>query len=196
MRRRLTFRLVGRMGLHFMAIALIVSGALRVAGSVNEVFAQMPGVAWAATAVSEDEASLISTSSVTRLLEGLKARETELDARERKLALRQEEITQALALIQANLEALQLAETQLQSTLARAGGALEGDVGHLTQVYEAMKPKEAAKLFEQMDTKFAAEFLARMSPTAASGILAGMSTETAYAISLIFAGRHAAVPTE
>jgi flagellar motility protein MotE (MotC chaperone) len=59
-----------------------------------------------------------------------------------------------------------------------------------------MKPKEAAEIFETMDVSFAAGFLNRMRPDAAAGILSNVETTTAYAISVVMAGRNAGAPVE
>lgn len=98
--------------------------------------------------------------------------------------------------IEEKIAALETAERALSATLALADGASESDLGRLTSVYENMKPKDAAALFETMDPAFAAGFLARMRPETAAGIMAGLSPQVAYKISVILAGRNAAVPTE
>lgn len=115
--------------------------------------------------------------------------EKALEGRERAAAIAGEEIALQLADLQA-------AEAALAATLARAETAAEDDLARLTQVYENMKPKEAAPLFEQMDPGFAAGFLGRMRPDAAAAIMAGLSPPAAYSISVILAGRNAAAPTQ
>ena len=89
---------------------------------------------------------------------------------------------------------LAAAEEKLNETLARADGASEADLTRLTDVYQSMKPKDAAALFATMAPEFAAGFLGRMRPEASAAILSGMSPENAYTISVILAGRNANVP--
>ena len=111
--------------------------------------------------------------------------------RDRLQALRitDREVTQKIA-------ALEEAETDLRQTLSIAETAAEDDIKRLTEVYERMKPKQAAALFEQMDPSFATGFIARMRPEAAAAIMAGLSPQAAHTFSVVMAGRNADVPTE
>ena len=59
-----------------------------------------------------------------------------------------------------------------------------------------MNAKEASVLFEAMAPEFAAGFLGRMRADAAAAVMAGLEPETAYAISVLLAGRNAAVPSD
>jgi flagellar motility protein MotE (MotC chaperone) len=92
------------------------------------------------------------------------------------------------------MTALAAAEAKLSETLSRADGAAETDLAQLTQVYESMKPKDAAKLFAAMDPEFAAGFLGRMQPASSAAIMSGMPADAAYAVSVLLAGRNAMVP--
>ena len=98
------------------------------------------------------------------------------------------------AAITRRMEEMKAVEEELKATLALADGAAEEDLARLTAVYQAMKPKDAAKLFETMSPEFAAGFLGRMPPESAAAILSGMSSEAAYGVSVIVAGRNAEVP--
>ena len=125
----------------------------------------------------------------------------EFQIREEKIAIQEAKIldkTKALLISEAalveKLRELVRAETKLRASLALADGATDRDLAQLTDVYEKMKPKDASVLFEKMDPKFAAGFLARMKPGVAAGILSGINPDSAYRISLIFAGRNSNVP--
>lgn len=130
------------------------------------------------------------------LLVALQSREARLFEQEAALASR----LQALALAEQELDrqitALEDAEARLSATLAFADQAAERDIARLTEIYEAMKPADAAALFQEMDPRFGAGFLARMRPEAAAVVMAGLTPELAYSVSVILAGRHAAVPTQ
>ena len=86
------------------------------------------------------------------------------------------------------------AEQKLAATVAIADQAADKDVTRLVSVYEAMKPKDAARLFAEMDPEFAAGFLAKMRPEAAGAVLAGLDPAKAYAITAHLAGRNALAP--
>ena len=88
------------------------------------------------------------------------------------------------------------AEEALAATIAMADEAAATDLDQLTNVYENMKPKEAAALFEEMPPEFAAGFLGMMRPDAAALIMTQLEPEVAYSFSVVLAGRNANVPTE
>lgn len=128
------------------------------------------------------------------ILAAFQARENKISAQEAHILDRMKALSIAESALDRKLAELIRVEKKLRATLALADGAAEGDLDQLTGVYEKMKPKNAAALFEKMDPKFAAGFLARMRSDAAASILAGLTPETAYTISLIFAGRNVNVP--
>lgn len=130
------------------------------------------------------------------LLSALRNREQQLNRREMQIEDRMKALEIADEAIERKLAALIEAEERLSATLALADGASEGDLTRLTDVYEKMKPKDAAALFEEMAPEFAAGFLGRMKPNAAASIMAGLKPKTAYTVSVILAGRNAWVPKE
>ncbi|WP_171175448.1 MotE family protein [Ruegeria sp. HKCCD8929] len=131
-----------------------------------------------------------------RLLQMLRQRESDLKQREADYTDRMKALEIANKALENRLSELQQAEESLKATLALADVAAENDLTRLTDVYQNMKPKEAAALFEEMDPTFAAGFLARMQPEAAAGVMAGLSPQAAYTISVVLAGRNASVPKE
>lgn len=130
------------------------------------------------------------------LLSELSQREAALRQRENMLREKAKVIEIAEKTITQRLADLRKAEEALRETLAVADQAAERDLARLTDVYQNMKPKDAAKLFETMDPVFAAGFLARMPPDTAAGIMAGLNPQVAYTISVFLAGRNANAPTE
>ncbi len=130
------------------------------------------------------------------LLSALRNREQQLNRREMQIEDRMKALEIADEAIDRKLAALIEAEERLSATLALADGASEGDLAKLTEVYEKMKPKDAAALFEEMAPEFSAGFLGRMKPAAAASVMAGLKPQTAYTISVILAGRNAWVPKD
>lgn len=130
------------------------------------------------------------------LVAALKAREDRVAALETALADRRQALAVTEKAVDAKLMALRAAEEKLSKTIAIADSAADKDVARLTEVYAAMKPKQAAAVFEKMAPEFAAGFLGRMPPTSAAAILSGLSPEKAYTVSVILAGRNAAAPTD
>ncbi len=137
-----------------------------------------------------------AAADLQHLVSALRNREQQLNRRSMQIEDRMKALEIADAAIDRKLAALVQAEERLSATLALADGASEGDLTRLTDVYEKMKPKDAAALFEEMAPEFAAGFLGRMRPASAASIMTGLSPKTAYTISVILAGRNAWVPKE
>ncbi|GIT91635.1 flagellar P-ring protein FlgI [Jannaschia pagri] len=145
----------------------------------------------------QETAALLCPPSeeVANLLRQIAARDAELDAREARVALREQDTRIATQEIRRSLEDLTQAEERLAARMYQSNEASETDVARLTEVYEGMKPKDAAVLFETMESNFAAGFLARMRPDAAAAIFSNLSPEKAYALSVVMAGRNANAAT-
>lgn len=130
------------------------------------------------------------------VLNELLRREDDLNRREAAIVDREHALKIADQAIETRLTLLQEAEQSLRETVTIAEKAAENDLTQLTDVYQNMKPKDAAALFETMDAVFAAGFLSRMPPEAAANVMAGLSPEAAYTISVVMAGRNARAPQE
>lgn len=173
-------------------IALLVgSGVLRLGIGISSAIASEPP-----TRATNAGAAVCEPGLAAPVAEALKQREEAIGTREVEVAERSRLLELAETRIDDRIAALQAAEAALADTIALADGAAEDDLSKLTAVYEAMKPKDAARLFETMDPDFAAGFLGRMRPAAAAGVLAGMSPEFAYSVSVLLAGRNVNVPKQ
>lgn len=174
----------------------IMSAVVRFAGDAAPVLAQdrtvpeneQPADMMADTAANEGMSPAV--------IDALREREARIVDREARLADRMQALAVAEAEITEKLEALKAAEDSLASLLAIASTAAEDDLGRLTQVYENMKPQEAAALFETMEPVFSAGFMGRMQPEAAAAIMSNLEPQTAYLISVVLAGRNANAPRE
>lgn len=182
-------RRAGRGALFIVAMLFAASGALRLGSGV--------GTALARTEEAPEETLAPATcEQPAALAQALSEREAKVAARELALKDRQAALALADAALSARMTELEAMEAELRATLALADGAAEADIDRLTQVYQAMKPKDAAALFETMSPEFAAGFLGRMAPDSAAAILSGMSAEAAYGVSVIVAGRNASAPKD
>lgn len=180
----------GRGALIILALLLAGSGALRVGSGFGEAMARTS----TADAGNASVNSLQCPKPPLAVAQALLIREEQLEAREAALADRLAALTIADRAIEERMVRLAAVEAEVSETLARADGAAEGDLARLTEMYQSMKPKDAATLFETMAPEFAAGFLGRMQPEAAGAILAGMTPESAYTVSVLLAGRNALVP--
>lgn len=180
----------GRGTLHLIGGLLIASAIVRVGAQAGPALAQ--GSATAAEPVIEQE-TLVETDA---LLAAFQAREARLVTQEALLRDRLQALHVAEVEIEEKLQALRAAEEALSATIALADSASETDLAQLTTVYENMKPKDAAALFEEMMPQFAAGFLGMMRPEAAALIMTELEPETAYSFSVVLAGRNANAPTQ
>lgn len=142
------------------------------------------------------DASAQMPADLQLLIDALQSREEKNKRKEIQIQDRMKALEIAEQAIDMKLAALIEAEEKLSATLTLADGASEGDLTRLTDVYQKMKPKDAAALFEEMAPEFAAGFLGRMRSESAASIMAGLSPKTAYTISVLLAGRNAWVPKE
>jgi len=175
---------------------LIGSGLARLGEGASQVWAQAPNPAPDAVASDTPVLAGLPEDSPGPLVAALRAREERVAEREAQLAARLEILAGLEAEIEAKLVDLAEAEASLAATLARAETAAAEDLSQLTQVYENMRPADAAALFEQMDPAFGAGFMGLMRPEAAAAIMTKLDPNTAYSISVILAGRNARAPTE
>lgn len=176
-----------------LALLLATSGALRLGDGI--------GIAVARAAAPNEEGNAEQSAPALNcplppvaLAEALSEREARVVAKETALEDRLAALALADQAIEIRLEKLAAAEAKLSETLSRANGASEEDLTRLTDVYQSMKPKDAAALFATMAPEFAAGFLGRMRPEISAAILSGMTPENAYTVSVILAGRNANVP--
>ncbi|MCC5972878.1 MAG: hypothetical protein JJT81_02380 [Rubellimicrobium sp.] len=176
------------------AVLLIGSGLVRLGGEAGQVLAQT-GVPLA------DEQALAEGMCDTsewpeEMVRAIRGREENVAAAEARLSVRMADLAAIEADLTAQLARLTDAEAALSATLALAETAARDDLARLTQVYENMRPAEAAALFSQMDPAFGAGFVGMMRPDAAAAVMSNLDPSIAYVISVILAGRNALVPNE
>ncbi|KIC38783.1 hypothetical protein RA27_19755 [Ruegeria sp. ANG-R] len=177
------------------SLLMIGSAIIRVGLEAGPALARGAEPAMAAPADARGKTAA-DAADLQLLLTELLRREDELNRRENTIVDRERALDIAGQAIDSRLAMLQEAEETLRDTVAIAESAAENDLTQLTDVYESMKPKDAAALFETMDPVFAAGFLSRMPPDAAANVMAGLSPEVAYTISVVMAGRNANAPQE
>ena len=175
---------------------LIASAIVRLGSEAGQVLAKELPFDGGSNAPSATPEACAPPPDLRAMLSAFKAREDQLKTREREIVDRARALEVADEEVLARLADLADAEEDLRALIAVAKSAAEDDLTRLTNVYESMKPKEAAALFEQMDPEFAAGFLSRMSPESAAGVMAGLPPQVAYTISVVLAGRNANAPTE
>lgn len=174
--------------------SLLVLSALLLASGVLRMGAVGTALARETAGLSELEQECTSELGLQSLMDELSVREDRVRAQEETLENRLIALRAAEQIFREQTEALIAAEEALASTMARADTAAADDVARLVEVYENMKPQEAATLFEEMAPEFAAGFIGEMNAEAAASLMAGLDPQFAYAVSVILAGRNANAP--
>ena len=141
----------------------------------------------AGTAIVMDQARPASAGE-RALLERLQARRQELDARARELELREGMLKAA----EKKVETQASAEKATEAKGGQASNKDEPDNARFKSVvtmYEAMKPKDAAKIFDRLDPKVLLDLASQMKPQTMAAIMALMSAEAAERLTVELASR-------
>ncbi len=124
-----------------------------------------------------------------RLLGQLEGRKAELDAKEAQLETRESVIEAAELRLEASIRSLQ--EEKKSIALAEEGRAHDrrDEIGALSNAYERMKPRDAARIFEVLDDDILIPVAAGMRTQALAGVLAEMAPEKAKMLTISLANR-------
>lgn len=130
--------------------------------------------------LTDEEINLLQSLSERR--EAIEQRARELDQREILLKAAESRIDEKVA----ELEALR---KSIEGLLAEHDEETEAQMKSLVKIYEAMKPKDAARIFEQLDLVVLLDVIERMKERKTAPILANMDPERAKTITLELAQR-------
>lgn len=154
--------------------------------------------AWAEVSELENSSFSVSSQFSQRderdLLDEILKRRADQDAREERLLLQEALLEKAKIELENKIEELETLEKAVREGLRLSASIHETEIEWLRQVFEGMKPRDAAPVFEFMDIEFAAGLLLRMRPETSALILSNIDPERAYAITVSAAGRHAHLP--
>jgi flagellar motility protein MotE (MotC chaperone) len=126
-----------------------------------------------------------------RLLRAIDERSRQLDAWSSDLAARARMLEAIEARASEQVQALQAERKALETALGRFDQEAEAGIASLVEIYENMKPKEAARIFEAMPAEVAAGFVRRMAEKKSALVMGNISAEHAYAITLALANSRA-----
>ena len=126
-----------------------------------------------------------------QLIERLQDRRSSLEQRSRELDLRENLLKAAERKIEDRIGDLKQAETKADVTGTARTKAEQENLKPLVIMYEAMKPKEAARVFEKLDIKVLVPVVLALNPRKMSEILAAMSPDSAEKLTTALALRSA-----
>lgn len=190
-RRTVRTRLKGGNVTVVLITLFILSAGIRLtAGSIPALARDIPSSGLSTLTSYPERDFTAGVDVLDPLIAEIESRTAELAAREAALVEREAQTNELLQGIKAQLSDLEAAEMRLERMLSVARTAAETDISQLVSVYEAMKPKDSARIFSEMTPDFAAGFLARMQPEIAARVVAELDPEKAYSISVVLAGRN------
>jgi flagellar motility protein MotE (MotC chaperone) len=129
------------------------------------------------------------------ILERLSDRRQQLDARDEELAMRENLLKAAEKRVEAKVAELKALEAKVKSALDQRDETEAKRFKGIVAMYEAMKPKDAARIFDRLDLKILVDVSTQMKPQTMSAILAQMAPEAAERLTVELAQRASAQKT-
>ena len=126
-----------------------------------------------------------SSAEERALLEKLKDRRGEIEARDRDLELRDNLIKMGERKLDERIGELRTLESQIGQNGAKTD--VKTRYRPLVVMYENMKPKEAARVFDRMDVRILIDLIGHMNPRKMSEILAAMDPAAAEKVTVALA---------
>lgn len=123
------------------------------------------------------------------LLQDLSDRRHQLEERSQRLDTRERLLMATEKRIDKKIERLKGLEASIQELLRVHSEEEEAQLESLVRVYEAMKPKDAARIFNKLDLDILIDVVARMKERKIAPVLAAMDAETAKALTMEMATR-------
>lgn len=119
----------------------------------------------------------VSSGTEADILNRLQQRRDALEQREKQLDLRESLLKAADQKVESRIEELKAIETRLKQSEAQ-GGEMQS-IKQLATLYEAMKPKDAARVFDRLDMGVLLPVAQAIPPRKLAEIIAAMTPQTA-----------------
>jgi flagellar motility protein MotE (MotC chaperone) len=129
------------------------------------------------------------SASERAILERLQSRRQELEARAREIDIRESLLKAAEKRQEAHAEELKAAESRISAATEQKSDVDAARFKGIITMYEAMKPKDAAKVFDRLEMPVLFEIASQIAPRKMSDILGLMSTEAAERLTVEMARR-------
>lgn len=138
--------------------------------------------------VVPDQPKVVSESE-RAILERLQSRRQELDARAREIDIRENLLKAAETRIADRVKELKETEARIVTKTHEKNDADAARFKGLVTTYEAMKPKDAAKVFDRLEMSVLYEIASQIAPRKMSDILGQMTPEAAERLTVELARR-------
>lgn len=130
------------------------------------------------------------------VLESLAARRQKLDQWEKDISLREKVLKATEDRIDQKLGELNAMSKELKDLLVTYDKEEDAKISSLVKVYEAMKPKDAARIFDELDMDILLLVVDRMSERRVAPVLAAMSPQKAKELTQQLADQQKEKPAE
>ena len=166
-----------------------------VTGSVEKPKEAEPAVAAPATkpegVVIRPEENPPVSASERAVLERLQARRQELEARAREIDIRESLLKAAEKRIESRVEEMKAVESRMSASSEQKAEADTARFKGIVTMYEAMKPKDAARVFDRLEMSVLIEIASQIAPRKMSDILGLMQSDAAERLTVELARRAA-----
>jgi flagellar motility protein MotE (MotC chaperone) len=137
-----------------------------------------------------------SSPSERALLERLQQRREQLDQQGRELDMRENLLKAAEKRIEERIGELKQLEASVGTAQQRQDDAEQSRMKSLVIMYEAMKPKDAARIFDKLDMAILVDVANAMKPQKLADVIAAMDSDAAQRLTVALANRGAAKPAQ
>lgn len=134
----------------------------------------------------------IASSGEQAILQRLQQRRKELDKRNRDLDMRESLLKAAEKRVEARVNELKELEKKIKAATGARDKTQKQNFESLVAMYEAMRPKDAARIFDRLDINILVEVVTGMKARSMSAILAQMKPEAAERLTVELANRASA----
>lgn len=124
------------------------------------------------------------TTTEIEFLERLSARRKELDERVAKLEVQEAIVRAAELRLETRANELKEIEARISALVEKKEAQEDEQFAALVTTYEAMKPKDAARIFDRLDMVVLVRLVERMNPKKFASVMAAMDGEKAEALTI------------
>jgi len=135
------------------------------------------------------EKGKIASAGERAVLDRLRERNQELDARARELDMRENLIKAAEKRLETKVAELKQTEVNINTAIGVRDKQEAARFNGIVAMYENMKPKEAARIFDRLDMNILVDVSTKMNPRKMSDILAQMTPDAAERLTVELANR-------
>lgn len=130
------------------------------------------------------------SASEIQVLQSLQDRRETLDARESEMETRESLMQAAEARLATRVGELKALKSDVEDLLGQLDAVEEAELKRIVNLYQQMKPKDAARIFASLDADVRLNVAARMKESALASIMSEMPVSDAAALTLRLAKRH------